>query len=166
LLPPHKVMGRGWAMPDVRGCHLPDDLLYDVDNHIWFQALPDGNVKLGMTTVATAMAGQLVAFTPKKAGRRLEAGRSCATIESGKWVGPAKSLAGGEVAAVNEALIARPAIANEDPYGAGWMVIVKPDDWASVKLGLTIGSEVGARYDAKMDADGFPGCACPTDFKP
>ena len=153
-------------MPDVRGCHLPDDLLYDVENHIWFQELPDGNVRLGMTTVATAMAGQLVAFTPKKAGRRLEAGRSCATIESGKWVGPAKSLAGGEVAVVNEALIARPAIANEDPYGAGWMVIVKPDDWASVKPSLTIGSEVGPRYDAKMDADGFPGCACPTDFKP
>ena len=153
-------------MPDVRGCHLPDDLLYDVENHIWFRELPDGNVKLGMTTVATAMAGQLVAFTPKKVGRRLEAGRSCATVESGKWVGPAKSLAGGEVAAVNQALIARPALANEDPYGAGWMVIVKPDGWASVKPSLIIGSEVGPRYDAKMDADGFPGCACPTDFKP
>jgi glycine cleavage system H protein len=153
-------------MPEVRGCHLPDDLLYDVENHIWFQELPDGNVKLGMTTVATAMAGQLVAFTPKKAGRRLEAGRSCATVESGKWVGPAKSLAGGEVAAVNQALIGRPALANEDPYGAGWMVIVKPDDWVSVKSALIIGSEVGPRYEAKMNADGFPGCACPTDSNP
>ena len=153
-------------MPDVRGCHLPDDLLYDVENHIWFQELPDGNVKLGMTTVATAMAGQLVAFTPKKAGRRLEAGRSCATVESGKWVGPAKSLAGGEVAAVNEALIGRPALANEDPYGAGWMVIVKPDDWASVRPALMVGSEVGPRYEAKMNADGFPGRACPVGSNP
>ena len=153
-------------MPDVRGCHLPDDLLYDVENHIWVQELADGTVKLGMTTVATAMAGQLVAFTPRKAGRRLEAGRSCATIESGKWVGPAKSLAAGEVAAVNEALIGRPALANEDPYGAGWMVIVKPDNWASVKPTLIVGSDVGPRYEAKMNADGFPGCACPTDFKP
>jgi glycine cleavage system H protein len=48
-------------MPDVRGCHLPDDLLYDVDNHIWYREQPDGNVKLGMTSVATAMAGKLVA---------------------------------------------------------------------------------------------------------
>ena len=48
-------------MPTVRGCHLPDELLYDVDNHIWYQELPDGNVRLGMTTVATALAGQLVA---------------------------------------------------------------------------------------------------------
>ena len=68
-------------MPDVRGCHLPDELLYDVDNHIWFKELGDGNVKLGMTTVATAMAGKLVAFTPKKAGRTVQAGKSCATVE-------------------------------------------------------------------------------------
>ena len=153
-------------MADVRGCHLPDDLLYDVENHIWFRELTDGNVKLGMTTAATAMAGPLVAFTPKKAGRRLEAGRSCATIESGKWVGPARSIAAGEVAAVNEALVARPALANEDPYGAGWMVIVRPDDWASVKPLLVSGAEVGPRYEAKMQADGFPGCACPIESKP
>ena len=153
-------------MPEVRGCHLPDDLLYDVENHIWFQEQPDGNVKLGMTTVATAMAGQLVAFTPKKAGRALQAGRSCATVESGKWVGPAKSAAGGEIARVNEALIARPALANEDPYGAGWMVIVKPYDWASVKATLVPGSEVGPSYEAKMNADGFPGCACPIGSNP
>jgi len=82
-------------MANVRGCNLPDDLLYDVDNHTWFKEMGDGNVRLGMTTVATALAGRLVAVTPKKAGRSVEAGKSCATVESGKWVGPAKSAAGG-----------------------------------------------------------------------
>ena len=47
-------------MAVVQGCSLPDELLYDVDNHIWFQEQGDGTVKIGMTTVATAMAGQLV----------------------------------------------------------------------------------------------------------
>lgn len=150
-------------MPSVRGCHMPDELLYDVDNHIWFQEVEGGNVKLGMTTVATAMAGQLVAFTPKKAGRSVDAGKSCATVESGKWVGPAKSAAGGTVETVNDALVAKPSLANEDPYGAGWMVILKPADWASVKATLTPGSQVAAKYEAKMAADGFAGCAsCPT----
>jgi glycine cleavage system H protein len=149
-------------MPIVRGCNLPDELLYDVDNHIWFQELPDGKVKLGMTTIATAMAGQLVAFTPKKVGRKVDAGKSCATVESGKWVGPAKSAAGGEVLEVNEQLVAKPSLANEDPYVAGWMVILKPDDWASVKATLTPGAQVAAKYEAKMDADGFSGCACAT----
>jgi len=149
-------------MPDVRGCTLPDDLLYDVPNHIWFRETGDGNVKLGMTTVATAMAGQLVAFTPKKVGRKVEAGKSCATVESGKWVGPAKSAAAGEIVAVNEDLSGKPSLANEDPYEKGWLVILKPDDWASVKPTLTPGSQVAGPYEAKMAADGFAGCGCAT----
>lgn len=151
-------------MASARGCNLPDELLYDVDNHIWYQEQPDGNVKLGMTTVATAMAGQLVAFTPKKVGRSVEAGKSCATVESGKWVGPAKSAVAGSIAAVNEELAAKPALANDDPYGAGWLVILKPENWGEVKASLTPGAQVAAKYEAKMAADGFAGCApnCPT----
>jgi len=85
-------------------------------------------------------------------------------VESGKWVGPAKSAVGGAVAEVNEALSAKPALANEDPYGAGWLVILKPTDWAAVKPALTPGAQVAPKYEAKMAADGFAGCApaCPT----
>jgi glycine cleavage system H protein len=144
-------------MPTVRGCNLPDDLLYDVDNHTWFNEVGDGTVKLGMTTIATAMAGQLVAFTPKKVGRKVRAGRSCATVESGKWVGPAKSAAAGEVIGVNEELIGNPSMANTDPYAA-WMVHLQPDEWDSVKPGLTSGSDVAGPYEAKMESEGFEGC--------
>jgi len=110
-----------------------------------------------MTTIATALAGQLVAFTPKKVGRKVRPGRSCATIESGKWVGPAKSIAGGAVIGVNEELMGNPSMANTDPYAA-WMVQLQPDDWDGVKGGLTPGSEVAGPYEAKMAADGFEGC--------
>jgi glycine cleavage system H protein len=145
-------------MPNVRGCNLPDELLYDVDNHIWFSEQGDGNVKVGMTTVATAMAGKLVAFTPKRAGKAVKAGKSCATVESGKWVGPAKVAAAGEVVEVNEAMVNTPSIANDDPYGAGWLIILKPEDWGSVKGSLVPGTDVAGPYEAKMDADGFAGC--------
>ncbi len=146
-------------MPSVRGCDLPDDLLYDVDNHIWYTETGDGNVKLGMTAVATAMAGKLVAYTPKRPGRKVRAGKSCGTLESGKWVGPAKSLAGGEVVEVNEALVNEPSLANEDPYDKGWLVILKPEEWDSVKASLVSGTDVTAPYEAKMDSEGFGGCA-------
>jgi len=144
-------------MANVRGCDLPDDLLYDVENHTWFTEIGDGTVKMGMTTIATALAGELVAFTPKKVGRKVRAGKSCATVESGKWVGPAKSLAGGEVIATNGDLAENPSMANDDPY-TNWMVILKPDDWDSVKGNLVLGSDVAGPYEAKMDADGFEGC--------
>ena len=144
-------------MPNVRGCNLPDDLLYDVENHTWFTEVGDGTVRIGMTTIATAMAGQLVAFTPKKVGRSVRAGRSCATVESGKWVGPAKSAAGGEIIAVNEELMANPSMANQDPYAA-WMVQLQPEEWDSVKATLTPGADVAGPYEAKMAAEGFEGC--------
>lgn len=80
-------------MANVRGCDLPDDLLYDVENHTWFTEMGDGNVKMGMTAIATALAGELVAFTPKKVGRKVRPGKSCATIESGKWEKAANGLA-------------------------------------------------------------------------
>jgi len=59
---------------------------------------------------------------------------------------------------VNTELVSKPSIANEDPYEAGWMVILQPDDWDSVKTSLIPGTEVATAYEAKMDADGFDGC--------
>ena len=97
-------------------------------------------------------------FTPKKAGRKVAEGKSCATVESGKWVGPAKSAAGGEVVAVNDDLVANPSMANDDPYEAGWLVILKPEEWDSVVGTLVSGADVSAPYEAKMDSEGFGGC--------
>lgn len=145
-------------MPVIRGCTFPDDLLYDVAYHAWYRELPDGTVKVGLTAVAGAMAGQIVAFTPKRVGRPLEAGRSCATIESGKWVGAARIAFDGEVVATNEALEARPELVNRDPYGEGWMLVARPQDWAAARAKLIPGSALAGPYEAKMAADGFAGC--------
>ena len=145
-------------MPSVRGCNLPDELLYDVENNIWYRENPDGTVTLGMTAVAAAMAGQLVAFTAKKVGRSVQSGKSCATVESGKWVGPAKIAFDAEVVEVNDTLVGNPKVANAEPYGEGWMVKVKPADWAAAKGTLTPGAEVAGPYEAKMTADNFAGC--------
>jgi glycine cleavage system H protein len=145
-------------MANVRGCNLPDELLYDVSNHIWFKETGDGNVRVGMTAVATAMAGRLVAYTPKSVGKSVKAGKSCATIESGKWVGPAKVAAAGEIVEINDALTANPSLANDDPYDKGWLIVLKPEDWESVKGTLTPGSAIAGAYEEKMTADGFAGC--------
>ncbi len=145
-------------MAQVRGCELPDELLYDVQNNIWYRENDDGTVTVGMTTIAGAMAGQIVAITPKRAGRKVVPGRSCATVESGKWVGPAKLLSGGEVVEVNKDIVSSPGLANSEPYGSGWLLKVKVDDWGSIKSQLTAGTDVAAPYESKMDADGFEGC--------
>lgn len=150
--------GSATGIVTVKGCPFPVGLLYDVPNHLWYEPLAGGLVRLGMTVVAVALAnGRIFAFTPKRVGRALEKGRSGATIESSKWVGPARVAFDGVVVAVNDALIDRPSLMVADPYGAGWMMTARPatDD---ALAGLTPGAAVAGAYTDWMRDNNFPGC--------
>ena len=146
-------------MSSVRGCDLPDDLLYDVKNNIWYKENSDKTVTLGITMVAAAMSGSLGTITTKPVGKNLVAGKSCATIESAKWVGPARIAFDAQIVAINEELNTNPKLANSDPYGKGWLVKVKPVDWEAARATLIPGSKVADLYEDKMAADEFAGCA-------
>ncbi|MEK6593694.1 MAG: glycine cleavage system protein GcvH, partial [Pseudomonadota bacterium] len=131
-------------MATVKGCNIPDDLYYNVDNNVWARREADGTLTIGMTAYAAALAGQIVSCTPKKVGRSVEQNKSVATVESGKWVGPVKTPVSGEVAAINEAVTTSPATVNADPYGAGWMVKIKPANWDADSAALVTGGAVAA----------------------
>ena len=146
-------------MPVVRGCNLPDELAYDVPNNLWYRAEVDGTFTVGMTMVAAALAGNLVAFTAKKVGKTINAGKSVATVESGKWVGPVKIGFDAEIVAVNDDLSTNPKLVNTDTYVGGWMVRVRPVDAGAAGGVLVPGSAVATPYEAKMAADAFAGCA-------
>jgi glycine cleavage system H protein len=145
-------------MATVKGCNIPDELYYNVENNVWARREADGSVTIGMTAYAAALAGQIVSCTPKKVGRGVELNKSAATVESGKWVGPVKAPVAGEVIAVNSALAAAPATINADPYGSGWMVRIKPANWDADSTALVTGAAVAAAFEAKMNAEGFAGC--------
>ncbi len=146
-------------MGTVRGCDIPEDLSYNVENNVWARREDDGTVTIGMTAYAAALAGQIVSYTPKKVGKSVKKDKSCATVESGKWVGPAKSPVAGEVVAINDAVSANPGLINEDPYGEGWLVKIQPSDWDADSAGLVSGADAISAFEAKMEADGFDGCS-------
>jgi glycine cleavage system H protein len=148
-------------MPVVRGCLLPDDLLYDVENQLWYRPRADGLVDVGMTSVALAMAADLIAITPKRPKRRIEVGQACAVVETGKMVSAARITCSGFVERRNEALLAEPQLASNDPYGAGWLIELQPDDWVAARAKLVPGSDVAKPYEAKMRRERFAGCSVP-----
>ncbi|MDX2258370.1 MAG: glycine cleavage system protein H [Hyphomicrobiaceae bacterium] len=142
----------------VKGCRFPKHLRYDVKNHMWYEPADGGLIRLGVTAVGPALASnRIFAFTPKRVGRPLEAERSCATIESSKWVGPARIAFDGEVAAINELLIEKPGLLVTDPYGAAWMMLAKPAR-ADVLHALVTGEAVREAYERWMADNNFPGC--------
>lgn len=138
----------------VRNCNLPEDLYYLVRSHTWAR-LEDGIVVTGITDVAQSMAKTFIAYTPKKVGRTVQKAKSTATLESGKWVGPVPAPVSGEILEVNEAAAADPSIINRDPYGAGWIVKMRPEDWPRDSADLLTGGAALEEYDRFMQEEGI-----------
>jgi glycine cleavage system H protein len=138
-------------MATVRGCNIPEDRYYWVEKHVWARLEADNNVTIGITDVAQHMAKGIVNATPKEAGRTVQKGKSAGTLESGKWVGPVTSPITGEIVMVNEAVKAKPALINEDPYGEGWFVKIKPADWTGESAVLVAGDTAVAAYQKFME---------------
>ncbi|MCH8288930.1 MAG: glycine cleavage system protein H [Candidatus Marinimicrobia bacterium] len=88
-------------MGEVKNCLLPDDLLYHIEFNVWIRCNDDGTIEIGFTDIAQTMAGSVIHCMPKKVGKTIKKGKSLATVESGKWVGPVKSPFSGEIVAVN-----------------------------------------------------------------
>ena len=133
-------------MARVQEHDFPEHLLYDVENQIWYAPLPDGMLRVGFTSWAAALMGEILVFTPKRLNHTFEKNRWFAMVEGGKWVGAARAGFDGIVVAQNDALIDKPELLNRDPFGDGWMLIVRPTavDWRS---GLVTGSSVGAEIE-------------------
>jgi glycine cleavage system H protein len=105
--------------------------------------------------VAQNLAKGIISVSPKKVGRNVEAGKSVATVESSKWVGPVPSPVKGEIVEINEAAVSDPGIVNREPYGGGWIAKVRPDDWAAESAGLATGEEGIAAYAAFLEREGI-----------
>ncbi len=137
------------------GCVVPDDLLYDVGLNVWVR-LESGTAVLGMTDVAQTLGGRMVQVSWKKTGRSYPRGRSVAVIESAKWVGPFPTPLTGDLIEVNEREFAADvAVANRDPYGAGWMARLRPADLAGERQYLVDGAAAFAAYRDLIDEQGI-----------
>jgi glycine cleavage system H protein len=143
-------------MANVRGCELPEDLYYLVDKHVWAKPLEGGLVRLGMTSVAAKLSGgklNAVTVSARKIGQEIPQGKSVATIESSKFVGPVPAPVSGVLVGGNERLVADPNLAVSDPYGEGWIAELRATDWAGESGGLATGAGGVAAYQAKLEAD-------------
>ena len=141
-------------MTTANGCDLPDDLYYFVEKHIWLR--PEGDeVVMGLTDVASHLAGKVIAVTIKKVGRSLSRGQSAATVESSKWVGPVPTPVSGEIVAANTELVTDPELINRDCYGAGWVVRLKAGNWAEESADLVTGAEGLEKYTAYLAQEGI-----------
>ena len=125
--------------------NVPAELKYTKE-HEWVSELTaDGTVRIGVPDHAQSELGDVVYVDLPEVGETIDAEATFGEIESTKSVSDLFAPIAGEVVAVNEDLADAPETVNSDPYGAGWLIEVRPNDAADIEGLLS-----AADYEAEI----------------
>lgn len=111
--------------------NVPDDLFY-TESHEWVRVEGE-NARVGITDHAQAELTDVVYVELPKVGAKAEARGQIAVVESVKAASDIYAPIKGTVVEVNKALEGNPALINTDPFGEGWIFVLKMDSPDDVK---------------------------------
>ena len=95
--------------------------------HEWIRQ--EGDIAyVGITDYAQQQLGDIVFVDIQTEGETLEAGEAFGTIEVVKTISDLFIPVAGEVLEQNAALADQPELVNQDPYGEGWLIKMRPAD--------------------------------------
>ena len=104
-------------------------------------------IRVGISAFAVDQLGDIVFVDLPEVGASLDKGTSFGSVESVKAVEDMYAPIAGEVVERNEAVLASPEELQNDPHGAGWLLVVRPSDPAQFESLLD-----AATYSAKVNA--------------
>ena len=110
---------------------IPDDLLYS-ESHEWIKREGD-NIRVGITDHAQSELTDVVYVELPKIARQVNAKEPIAVVESVKAASDIYAPVKGTVVEVNESLEADPGLINREPYGQGWIFVLKIDNADDLK---------------------------------
>lgn len=120
----------------------PGDRRY-TESHEWHKVEGD-TIVLGVTQFAVDQLTDITYVQMKPAGTALKKGDTVGEVESVKATSDIYAGVSGQVTEVNAALNDNPGLLNTDPYGAGWLVKIRPANAGEVNSLLS-----AADYNAK-----------------
>ena len=111
--------------------NVPDKLLY-TESHEWIKREGE-NVRVGITDHAQSELTDVVYVELPKMDRQANAKEAIAVVESVKAASDIYAPIKGTVVEVNKALEADPGLINREPYGQGWIFVLKIDNADDLK---------------------------------
>lgn len=102
----------------------PPELKYNQE-HTWFKSEGDNLGRVGITHFAQEQLKTVVFVELPEVGTQTTYLEPFGLIESVKATNDLYSPATGEVVEVNHDLESEPGLVNEDPYGKGWMIVIR-----------------------------------------
>lgn len=110
--------------------NFPQNLKY-TNEHEWIRV--EGDIAyVGITDYAQEQLGDIVFVDIPTEGETLEANEVFGTIEVVKTISDLFLPVTGEILEQNEALADQPELVNQDPYGEGWLIKMKPANAADL----------------------------------
>lgn len=111
--------------------NVPDELLY-TESHEWIKREGD-NIRVGITDHAQAELTDVVFVELPKIDRQVEAREAIAVVESVKAASDIYAPVKGKVVDANKALESNASLINTDPFGEGWLYVLKIDNSDDLK---------------------------------
>ncbi len=109
----------------------PSELKYTKD-HEWVRLNADGTATIGITEFAQGELGDIVFVDVNTVGESVGKEAIFGTVEAVKTVSELFMPVSGTVIELNPALENSPELVNDDPYGEGWMITIRPDNAADI----------------------------------
>jgi len=112
---------------------IPGDLKF-ATSHEWVRVEEDGTLTIGISAHAQEQLGDLVFVETPEIDRVCEAAEGIAVVESVKAASDIYAPVNGTVIDTNGELADNPELVNTDPYGAGWIFKIQPDEVDDVNI--------------------------------
>ncbi len=112
---------------EIFGFKFRQDLYYN--EHVWLKKEDNGNVRVGFDDIVARGAVKIFLVKLMPTGTVLVQKKKLGILESIKYTGPIVAPVSGSIVSVNEEVRKRGANAfKDDPYGAGWLCVIKPSN--------------------------------------
>jgi glycine cleavage system H protein len=104
---------------------IPEQLLY-TPKHTWAQITPEGNIRVGVSDYAQRHLKGIANIMTEPVGKEISKMEPFGVAETWMFMFDLYSPVSGKIVKVNEQLKDKPYLVNEDPYGEGWIIEIKP----------------------------------------
>jgi len=125
----------------------PELLLY-TPKHTWAQVTPEGNIRVGLSDYAQRHLKGIARIMTEAVGKEINTMEPFGVAETWMFMFDLYAPVSGKIVKINRKLENEPNLINEDPYGEGWIIEVKPKN--SLTLEQELKSLLSAREYNKM----------------
>ncbi len=129
---------------------MPEGLYYSKE-YAWVKREGD-LLRVGVIDFTVKMAGKIEYVDLPLQGEHLERDEIFGTVESGKWIGEMLMPVSGEIVEANTPLLDSPSAVFDDPYGKGWLMVMKPDNIDDLSFLMSTPGEIRKWLEKEISA--------------